>query len=193
MYLVAFELLLKNIQMLFSGICISPKQFAHKMQNYNTIVHFLFLLMDIWLLIIYTNLMILLNLMLLRQKNVYESWNLWYNGGFWLTSRFSLRYSQSNRKMDKKSSECQHQSSCSHLRKEYFLKNQTKILHKHDNIHLCFEGHETKAMLNNRGPRYKRSRIEQRMNMDIFLCVGLLFVMCLVGAVGMKHWQKSFS
>lgn len=68
-----------------------------------------------------------------------------------------------------------------------------KILHEDDNIHLCFEGHETKAMLNNSGPRYKRSRIEQRMNRDIFLCVGLLFVMCLVGAVGMKHWQKSIS
>lgn len=72
---------------------------------------------------------------------------------------------------------------------KYFLKTKTeyKILHKHDDIHLCFEGPETKAMLNNSGPRYKRSRIEQRMNMDIFLCVGLLFVMCLVGAIGMKH------
>lgn len=59
------------------------------------------------------------------------------------------------------------------------------ILHKY--IYLCFEGHETKAMLNNNGPRYKRSKIERRMNMDIFLCVGLLFTMCLVGAIGMKH------
>ena len=50
---------------------------------------------------------------------------------------------------------------------------------------LCLEGHETKAMLNNRGPRYKRSKIEQRMNIDIFFCVGLLFIMCLTGAVGM--------
>lgn len=62
-----------------------------------------------------------------------------------------------------------------------------KILHKRDDIHLCFEGHETKAMLNNNGPRYKRSKIERQMNMDIFLCVGLLFVMCLIGAVGMNH------
>lgn len=50
------------------------------------------------------------------------------------------------------------------------------------------EGHETKAMLNNRGPRYKRSKIEQQMNMDIFFCVGLLFVMCLIGALGMEQW-----
>lgn len=66
------------------------------------------------------------------------------------------------------------------------------MLCKHDDIHLLFEGHETKAMLNNNGPRYKRSKIERRMNMDIFLCVGLLFIMCLVGSIGMKRWQKSF-
>uniref|UniRef100_A0A8D2PQ20 ATPase phospholipid transporting 10B (putative) n=1 Tax=Zosterops lateralis melanops TaxID=1220523 RepID=A0A8D2PQ20_ZOSLA len=58
---------------------------------------------------------------------------------------------------------------------------------------VIYAGHETKAMLNNRGPRYKRSRIEQRMNMDIFLCVGLLFVMCLVGAVGHGIWTGNFS
>lgn len=46
-------------------------------------------------------------------------------------------------------------------------------------------GHETKAMLNNSGPRYKRSKIERRMNTDIFFCIGLLFLMCLIGAVGM--------
>jgi len=74
----------------------------------------------------------------------------------------------------------------------FFRKKNYKMLCKHDDIHLCFEGHETKAMLNNNGPRYKRSKIERRMNVDIFLCVGLLFTMCLVGSIGMKHWQKSF-
>lgn len=74
------------------------------------------------------------------------------------------------------------------MREILFLKKTNyKILHKYDDIHLCVEGHETKAMLNNNGPRYKRSKIERRMNTDIFLCVGLLLVMCLVGAVGMKH------
>ncbi|OWK60308.1 putative phospholipid-transporting ATPase VB [Lonchura striata] len=61
---------------------------------------------------------------------------------------------------------------------------------------VIYAGHETKAMLNNSGPRYKRSRIEQRMNRDIFLCVGLLFVMCLVGAVvGLlaPKWDFSFT
>ncbi|XP_051487523.1 phospholipid-transporting ATPase VB [Apus apus] len=58
---------------------------------------------------------------------------------------------------------------------------------------VIYAGHETKAMLNNNGPRYKRSKIERRMNTDIFLCVGLLFVMCLVGAVGHGIWTGSFS
>uniref|UniRef100_A0A8C9N9T3 Phospholipid-transporting ATPase n=1 Tax=Serinus canaria TaxID=9135 RepID=A0A8C9N9T3_SERCA len=57
---------------------------------------------------------------------------------------------------------------------------------------VIYAGHETKAMLNNSGPRYKRSRIEQRMNRDIFLCVGLLFVMCLIGAVGHGIWTGNF-
>uniref|UniRef100_A0A663MS95 Phospholipid-transporting ATPase n=1 Tax=Athene cunicularia TaxID=194338 RepID=A0A663MS95_ATHCN len=58
---------------------------------------------------------------------------------------------------------------------------------------VIYAGHETKAMLNNNGPRYKRSKIERRMNMDIFLCVGLLFMMCLVGAVGHGIWTGNFS
>ncbi|KFV70550.1 putative phospholipid-transporting ATPase VB [Dryobates pubescens] len=58
---------------------------------------------------------------------------------------------------------------------------------------VIYAGHETKAMLNNNGPRYKRSKLERRMNMDIFLCVGLLFVMCLVGAVGHGIWTGNFS
>ncbi|XP_049685050.1 phospholipid-transporting ATPase VB [Accipiter gentilis] len=58
---------------------------------------------------------------------------------------------------------------------------------------VIYAGHETKAMLNNNGPRYKRSKIERRMNMDIFLCVGLLLVMCLVGAIGHGIWTGNFS
>ncbi|XP_064017828.1 phospholipid-transporting ATPase VB isoform X2 [Pogoniulus pusillus] len=58
---------------------------------------------------------------------------------------------------------------------------------------VIYAGHETKAMLNNNGPRYKRSKLERRMNLDIFLCVALLFVMCLVGAVGHGIWAGNFS
>ncbi|XP_053157744.1 phospholipid-transporting ATPase VB isoform X2 [Hemicordylus capensis] len=57
---------------------------------------------------------------------------------------------------------------------------------------VIYAGHETKAMLNNRGPRYKRSKIEQRMNVDILFCVGLLFIMCLIGAVGHGTWSGHF-
>nr|XP_056703947.1 phospholipid-transporting ATPase VB [Euleptes europaea] len=57
---------------------------------------------------------------------------------------------------------------------------------------VIYAGHETKAMLNNSGPRYKRSKIEKRMNVDIFFCVGLLIVMCLVGAVGHGIWNGLF-
>ncbi|XP_054424568.1 phospholipid-transporting ATPase VB [Pteronotus mesoamericanus] len=57
---------------------------------------------------------------------------------------------------------------------------------------VVYAGHETKAMLNNSGPRYKRSKIERRMNTDIFFCVGLLFLMCLIGAVGHSLWNGTF-
>uniref|UniRef100_A0A3B4TMJ1 P-type phospholipid transporter n=1 Tax=Seriola dumerili TaxID=41447 RepID=A0A3B4TMJ1_SERDU len=43
--------------------------------------------------------------------------------------------------------------------------------------------HETKSMLNNNGPRYKRSKLERKLNTDVFFCVILLIVMCLIGAV----------
>lgn len=32
---------------------------------------------------------------------------------------------------------------------------------------VVYAGHETKAMLNNSGPRYKRSQLEQQMNVDV--------------------------
>ncbi|KAM9254072.1 phospholipid-transporting ATPase VB [Dugong dugon] len=57
---------------------------------------------------------------------------------------------------------------------------------------VIYAGHETKAMLNNSGPRYKRSKIERRMNTDVFSCIGLLFVMCLIGAVGHSLWNRTF-
>ncbi|XP_029439242.1 probable phospholipid-transporting ATPase VB isoform X2 [Rhinatrema bivittatum] len=57
---------------------------------------------------------------------------------------------------------------------------------------VVYAGHETKAMLNNSGPRYKRSKIERKMNIDVFCCVGLLFLMCLIGAVGHSLWTASY-
>uniref|UniRef100_UPI00398F0378 phospholipid-transporting ATPase VB n=1 Tax=Pristiophorus japonicus TaxID=55135 RepID=UPI00398F0378 len=58
---------------------------------------------------------------------------------------------------------------------------------------VVYAGHETKAMLNNNGPRYKRSKMERRMNTDVLCCVGLLVVMCLVGALGHSIWVGTFT
>ncbi|XP_040200658.1 phospholipid-transporting ATPase VB [Rana temporaria] len=57
---------------------------------------------------------------------------------------------------------------------------------------VVYAGHETKAMLNNSGPRYKRSKIERRMNINVFCCVGLLLIMCLIGALGYGIWYGKF-
>ncbi|XP_071314005.1 phospholipid-transporting ATPase VD isoform X2 [Trachinotus anak] len=56
---------------------------------------------------------------------------------------------------------------------------------------VVYAGHETKSMLNNNGPRYKRSKLERRLNTDVFYCVILLIVMCLVGAVGHFLWLQA--
>uniref|UniRef100_A0A673BYC5 Phospholipid-transporting ATPase n=1 Tax=Sphaeramia orbicularis TaxID=375764 RepID=A0A673BYC5_9TELE len=48
---------------------------------------------------------------------------------------------------------------------------------------VVYAGHETKAMLNNNGPRYKRSKQERRLNIDVMFCVILLLTMCLVGTL----------
>ncbi|XP_034945439.1 probable phospholipid-transporting ATPase VA isoform X2 [Chelonus insularis] len=58
---------------------------------------------------------------------------------------------------------------------------------------VVYAGHETKAMLNNGGPRYKRSKLERQMNLDIVWCVVILVVLCIIGAVGCKFWLSAFS
>uniref|UniRef100_A0A182JZG0 Phospholipid-transporting ATPase n=1 Tax=Anopheles christyi TaxID=43041 RepID=A0A182JZG0_9DIPT len=58
---------------------------------------------------------------------------------------------------------------------------------------VVYAGHETKAMLNNSGPRYKRSRIEQQMNIDVIWCVIILIVLCIIGAVGCKLWLSFYA
>lgn len=47
-------------------------------------------------------------------------------------------------------------------------------------------------MLNNGGPRYKRSKLERQMNMDIIWCVVILIVLCVVGAVGCRFWLQGY-
>lgn len=47
-------------------------------------------------------------------------------------------------------------------------------------------------MLNNSGPRYKRSELERLTNWDIVWCVVILLVMCVTGAVFSTIWLNSF-
>ncbi|KAM6912187.1 phospholipid-transporting ATPase VD [Xenentodon cancila] len=56
---------------------------------------------------------------------------------------------------------------------------------------VVYAGHETKAMMNNSGPRYKRSQLEKRLNTDVLWCVFLLIAMCLTAAVGHGLWLKN--
>ncbi|KAF2977549.1 hypothetical protein EK904_000302 [Melospiza melodia maxima] len=58
---------------------------------------------------------------------------------------------------------------------------------------VVYAGHETKAMLNNSGPHYKRSKLERKVNTDILWCVLLLLLMCLTGAVGHGLWLSRYS
>ncbi|XP_067104194.1 phospholipid-transporting ATPase VB [Osmerus mordax] len=56
---------------------------------------------------------------------------------------------------------------------------------------VVYTGHETKAMLNSNERRYKRSKLERDVNMDVLFCVILLFVMCLIGGLGHFLWLQS--
>ncbi|KAG8004106.1 putative phospholipid-transporting ATPase VB [Nibea albiflora] len=56
---------------------------------------------------------------------------------------------------------------------------------------VVYAGHETKSMLNNNGPRYKRSKLERKLNIDVIFCVILLFFMCLIGALGHFLWLQA--
>lgn len=58
---------------------------------------------------------------------------------------------------------------------------------------VIYAGHETKAMLNNGGPRYKRSRLEKQMNSDVIWCVVILVMLCAVGAISCRFWISQFS
>ncbi|XP_005410479.2 PREDICTED: probable phospholipid-transporting ATPase VA, partial [Chinchilla lanigera] len=57
---------------------------------------------------------------------------------------------------------------------------------------VIYAGHETKALLNNSGPRYKRSQLERQMNCDVLWCVLLLICMSLFSAVGHGLWVRRY-
>ncbi|KAK9870972.1 hypothetical protein WA026_009932 [Henosepilachna vigintioctopunctata] len=58
---------------------------------------------------------------------------------------------------------------------------------------VVYAGHETKAMLNNGGPRYKRSSLERQMNQDVIWCVFILIFLCIIGAIGCKLWLNAYT
>ncbi|XP_072757293.1 phospholipid-transporting ATPase VD isoform X2 [Anoplolepis gracilipes] len=58
---------------------------------------------------------------------------------------------------------------------------------------VIYAGHETKALLNNGGPRYKRSRLEKQMNRDVIWCVVILSVLCVIGAFGCRFWLSAYT
>jgi len=58
---------------------------------------------------------------------------------------------------------------------------------------VVYAGHESKAMLNNGGPRYKRSKLERQINLEVVWCVVILVALCLIGAFGSGIWLNSFS
>ncbi|XP_046562486.1 phospholipid-transporting ATPase VB-like [Haliotis rubra] len=58
---------------------------------------------------------------------------------------------------------------------------------------VVYAGHETKAMLNNRGPRYKRSKLERKINQDVIWCVILLLFLCFFCAIGSGIWLSNFN
>ena len=41
--------------------------------------------------------------------------------------------------------------------------------------------------MNNSGPRYKRSKVERDLNVDVVACVIILFILCFLGGVGKCH------
>lgn len=58
---------------------------------------------------------------------------------------------------------------------------------------VLYAGRDTKAMLNNNGPRYKRSTLERLTNLDIIWCVVILLALCITGAVLSGVWMRSFT
>lgn len=55
---------------------------------------------------------------------------------------------------------------------------------------VVYAGHDTKALMNNSGPRYKRSKVERDLNMDVVACVIILFILCFLGGVGCGFWTS---
>ncbi|KAF6036324.1 ATP10A [Bugula neritina] len=53
---------------------------------------------------------------------------------------------------------------------------------------VIYAGHDTKAMKNSSGPRYKRSKLERYMNRDVIWCLVILLFLCFFSAIGSGVW-----
>ncbi|VDD79951.1 unnamed protein product [Mesocestoides corti] len=58
---------------------------------------------------------------------------------------------------------------------------------------VIYAGRETKAALNNSGRKFKRSKLERRLNRDIIWCILILVILCITGSVGMFRLFYSFN
>ncbi|XP_053399263.1 phospholipid-transporting ATPase VA-like isoform X2 [Mercenaria mercenaria] len=57
---------------------------------------------------------------------------------------------------------------------------------------VVYAGHETKSMMNNRNPRYKRSKLERALNRDVIWCVIILLFLCFFCAAGSALWLGQY-
>ncbi|CAG5132573.1 unnamed protein product, partial [Candidula unifasciata] len=89
----------------------------------------------------------------------------------------------------------------------YLEKGQEKILLNNSNLLLrgcvirntdfvegmvVYAGSETKAIQNNKGPRYKISRLESQINRDVIWCIILLLFLCFFCAIGSGIWLADY-
>lgn len=74
------------------------------------------------------------------------------------------------------------------LLRDCYLKNTDYI----EGI-VVYAGQDTKAMLNNGGPRHKRTGLERLMNIEVVWCVVILAVLCIIGATGATLWSSTYN
>lgn len=58
---------------------------------------------------------------------------------------------------------------------------------------VVYAGHETKSMMSNRNPRYKRSKLERALNRDVIWCVIILLFLCFFCAAGSALWLGQYT
>ncbi|RWS07408.1 putative phospholipid-transporting ATPase VD-like protein, partial [Dinothrombium tinctorium] len=57
---------------------------------------------------------------------------------------------------------------------------------------VLYAGFDTKTMLNNRGPKFKCSKLERMLNKDIVYCIIILVLLCSFGSICHLIWLQGF-